>query len=219
MTTTSVRSMPMDSYFKGTVLKKTLTIGRRCAVLSCDNINCNGNSVYIFLFLELRGLSPNFHIHVSVSDLYIPRIGPNFSSSRKGRPIAGIYNSLTDTWMWKLGLRPDIPFLGIFVLNFRHFVFAVYADCFMHYLLFLHKVHWKMLCILDGKWEGIMLKRRKDKAPNVKHIWNSLLRSNLCNVAHIFKGTQAWNFFCRNPRACNTRFLKIIFDSAEIFDF
>ncbi len=27
--------------------------------------------VYIFLFLELRGLSPNFHIHVSVSDLYI----------------------------------------------------------------------------------------------------------------------------------------------------
>jgi hypothetical protein len=24
---------------------------------------------------ELRGLSPNFHIHVSVSDLYIPTIG------------------------------------------------------------------------------------------------------------------------------------------------
>jgi hypothetical protein len=24
---------------------------------------------------ELRGLSPNFHIHVSVSDLCIPRIG------------------------------------------------------------------------------------------------------------------------------------------------
>jgi hypothetical protein len=26
---------------------------------------------------ELRGLSPNFNIHVSVSDLYIPRIGPH----------------------------------------------------------------------------------------------------------------------------------------------
>ncbi len=26
---------------------------------------------------ELRRLSPNFHIHVSVSDLYIPRIGPH----------------------------------------------------------------------------------------------------------------------------------------------
>ncbi len=42
------------------------------------------------------------------------------------------------------------------------------------------------------------------------------------------KGTQAWiffvDFFCRNrnhmvPRACNTRFLKIVFDSAEILDF
>jgi hypothetical protein len=25
---------------------------------------------------ELRGLSPNFHIHASVGDLYMPRIGP-----------------------------------------------------------------------------------------------------------------------------------------------
>jgi hypothetical protein len=25
---------------------------------------------------DLRGLSPNIHIHVSVSDLYIPTIGP-----------------------------------------------------------------------------------------------------------------------------------------------
>jgi hypothetical protein len=48
-------------------------------------------------FWELHGLSPNFHFHVSVSDLYIPRIGPHISSSRKGRPIVGIYNSLTDT--------------------------------------------------------------------------------------------------------------------------
>ncbi len=29
-------------------------------------LHCNGNSVYVFLFWELRGLSPNFHIHVSV---------------------------------------------------------------------------------------------------------------------------------------------------------
>jgi hypothetical protein len=28
-------------------------------------------------FWELRGLSPNFGIHVSVSDLYIPRISPH----------------------------------------------------------------------------------------------------------------------------------------------
>ncbi len=30
----------------------------------------------MFLVWELRGLSPDVHIHVSVSDLYIPRIGP-----------------------------------------------------------------------------------------------------------------------------------------------
>ncbi len=88
-------------------------------------MHCKGNSVYIFLFWELRGLSPNFHIHVSVSDFYIPRIGPHILSSRKGRPIVEIYNSLTDTRMWKLGLRPQYSFLGIFVSNFRHFVFAV----------------------------------------------------------------------------------------------
>ncbi len=48
-----------------------------------------------------------------------------FSSSRIGRPILGIYKSITDTWMWKLGLRPWIPFLGIIVSNFRYCVFAV----------------------------------------------------------------------------------------------
>ncbi len=39
--------------------------------------HCNENSIYVFPEKELRGLSPNFHIHVSVSDLYIPRIGPH----------------------------------------------------------------------------------------------------------------------------------------------
>jgi hypothetical protein len=34
------------------------------------------NSKQIFPEKELRGLSPNFLIHVSVNDLYIPAIGP-----------------------------------------------------------------------------------------------------------------------------------------------
>ncbi len=76
--------------------------------------------IYSF-FWELRGLSPNFHIHVSVSDLYIPRIGPHISSSKKGRPIVGIYNSLTDTWMWKLGLRPRYSFSGNICFKFSAF--------------------------------------------------------------------------------------------------
>ncbi len=37
------------------------------------------NPIYIFLFWELRGLSPNFHIYVSVSDLYNPRISSHIS--------------------------------------------------------------------------------------------------------------------------------------------
>ncbi len=37
----------------------------------------NENPIYVFPEKELRGLSPSFHIHVSVSDLYIPRIGPH----------------------------------------------------------------------------------------------------------------------------------------------
>ncbi len=69
------------------------------------DIHCNENPVYVFLFWELRGLNPNFHSHVS--DLYSPRIGLHISSSRIGRPIVGIYKSLIDTWMWKLGLRPQ----------------------------------------------------------------------------------------------------------------
>jgi hypothetical protein len=37
---------------------------------------CNENLIYVFPEKELCGLSPNFQIHVSVRDLYFPRIGP-----------------------------------------------------------------------------------------------------------------------------------------------
>jgi hypothetical protein len=37
----------------------------------CLILHCKENPIYVFFFWELRGLSPNFHIHVSVSDLYI----------------------------------------------------------------------------------------------------------------------------------------------------
>jgi hypothetical protein len=33
-----------------------------------SRLHCIENPIYVFLFWELRGLSPNFHIHVSVSD-------------------------------------------------------------------------------------------------------------------------------------------------------
>ncbi len=39
--------------------------------------HCNENPIYVFPEKELCGLSPNFHIHESVSDLYIPWMGPH----------------------------------------------------------------------------------------------------------------------------------------------
>jgi hypothetical protein len=48
---------------------------------------CNDNPIYVFPEKEFRSLDPNFHIHVSVSDLYIPRIGP-YIFLQKSRQIA-----------------------------------------------------------------------------------------------------------------------------------
>ncbi len=57
--------------------------------------------------IKLRGLSPNFHIHVSVNDLYIPAIVPPiFLQQKIGKPIAEKYKSLRETWILELGLRP-----------------------------------------------------------------------------------------------------------------
>ncbi len=55
-------------------------------------------------------------IHVSVSDLYIPMIGLHILLQENSvcGPILVIYKSLTDTRMWKFGLRPRNSFSGIF---------------------------------------------------------------------------------------------------------
>jgi hypothetical protein len=46
---------------------------------------------------EYRGLSPNFHIHVSVIDLYISTIGLPILLEEICGPLLGLYKSLTDT--------------------------------------------------------------------------------------------------------------------------
>ncbi len=70
----------------------------------------------IYSFPGNSAASAPVHIQVSVSDLYI--ISPHISSSRKGRPPVRIYNSLTDTWMWKLWLRPRYSFSGNICFKF-----------------------------------------------------------------------------------------------------
>ncbi len=46
---------------------------------------------------EYRGLSPNFYIHVSVRELYVPTMGLPILLEEICGPVLGIYKSLTDT--------------------------------------------------------------------------------------------------------------------------
>jgi hypothetical protein len=55
------------------------------------------NSKQICPEKELRGHSPNFHIHVSVCDLCIPTIDLPILLQEICGPTLGIYKSLTDT--------------------------------------------------------------------------------------------------------------------------
>jgi hypothetical protein len=59
--------------------------------------SCKEISIYVFQEKELCGLSPNFHIHVSVGDLYIPTIGPPIFLQQNMQADPGIYKSHTET--------------------------------------------------------------------------------------------------------------------------
>ncbi len=78
-----------------------------------------------FIYSQMRGFSPNFHIHVSVSDLYmyIPRIGPLILLQQKRQTDLGNRSETHECGSWDWGRT--IPFLGIFVSNFWYCVFAV----------------------------------------------------------------------------------------------
>ncbi len=63
----------------------------------------------------------------------------SISSSRNGSSIVGIYNSLKDTWMWKLGLRPRYSFSVNICFEFLAFFLcsaALYRSHIPHYNLY-----------------------------------------------------------------------------------
>jgi hypothetical protein len=68
-------------------------------LLSYKYVHCKEILIYVLPEKESRALSQSFPIHLSVSDLHIYfHVRPTyFSSSRIGRPIRGIYKSLTET--------------------------------------------------------------------------------------------------------------------------
>ncbi len=74
----SVVKIPNVSHIQVRLLRKA--VGETpCHKLGVAISTLQGKSLLGIPFLGMRGLSPNFHIYVSVSDLYIPRIGPHIS--------------------------------------------------------------------------------------------------------------------------------------------
>jgi hypothetical protein len=82
--------------------------------------------INIFPGRKLRGLVTNFHIHLTVSDLYFSMIGLTILLQQNRGTVVEIYKSLTDIVHecsnWERGC--EVSFLGIFVLNFRYSDFA-----------------------------------------------------------------------------------------------
>ncbi len=99
-------------------------------------LHCNENQVYVFLFWELC----LWLCHVSVSDLYIPKIGPHISCSRIGRSIA--------TYMYSMPIANTDPnvihFLSIstyfctfLIVNVRMYLIMINLCICFHYKIYL----------------------------------------------------------------------------------
>ncbi len=91
------------------------------SVLKCIYLTLHENLSYVFLFWELHCLSANFHIYVSVSDLYMPRIGLH-SCSRIDRPILEIHIYECRNWEtehYNSVLKITVSFLRIHTLKWE----------------------------------------------------------------------------------------------------
>jgi hypothetical protein len=87
----------------------------------------------------LRGLNPDFYIHVSVTVLYIPRIGPHIflQADRSWEYINHLKTHECGNW----DCGRAVPFLGICVSNFRFCVFAGYSLLFPILYVYLFYVN------------------------------------------------------------------------------
>jgi hypothetical protein len=92
-----------QSSFPRTYFFRRFAVQTSCT-LSCTLQRTNTeNWKQIFPEKELRGHSPNFHIHVSVRDLYIPMIVLPILLQEICGSIMGIYKSLTDPSCVEIG--------------------------------------------------------------------------------------------------------------------
>ncbi len=102
--------------------------------LFLDVQHCNENPINVFLFWELCGLSPNFHVHVSacVCQRFIDSQDPStyFPAAEQAQA--------DQSWEYECGNQDcgrAIPFLAIFVSNFRYCVFVVSIP--LYFILYL----------------------------------------------------------------------------------
>ncbi len=81
------------------------------AILCTQHATLHRRSHYVFPEKELRGFSPSFHIHVSVSDLYIPRFGPHIFLQQNRLTDPREYTNRSRTHVFKnWGLTPRNSF-------------------------------------------------------------------------------------------------------------
>ncbi len=85
-------------------------------------LQCKQDPICVFPEMKLLGLVPNFHIHVSVSDLHIPKDSPP-KEERSSEYINRSQIHIHEWRNWEWGC--PVSFLGISVSNFRYSVFAV----------------------------------------------------------------------------------------------
>ncbi len=177
------------------------------------------NSKQIFPEMKLLGRAPNSYIHVSVNDLYT--VFPQsvclvpiylFCFRKIGGPIVGIYKSLTDTWIWKLGLRPRSFFSVKYRISYTYVfktspeycrgLFNVVVVCLEEishwYWYFVYKlsVHWQETKD-SGKTITPEAKRRSQKRHKEITIWEKLQQIfyNRNPDLWFYKSTVHWQIF------------------------
>jgi hypothetical protein len=113
-----------------------------------------------------------------------------FSCSRIGRAILGTYKSFTDTWMWKLGLKPCNSFSGN--ICFEFLVLSLCSASLLSHLFWTEVVLFSV-----NVFQNIIYFKTYSKAlaPASCHAWFEWCRCFEYNYKHYAAYcTSSWNW-------------------------